>query len=49
MASLAPSAGGHRQSAILTPQQQEVAKVHRALAMRMMHGRMHRGPHGPRR
>lgn len=28
-------------AAILTPQQQDVAKVHRALAARMMHGRMH--------
>ncbi len=33
-------------AAILTPQQQDVAKVHQALAARMMHGRMH---HGPRR
>lgn len=31
-------------AAILTPAQQDVAKVHRALAVRMMHGRMHRGP-----
>ena len=30
-------------AAILTPQQQEVAKVHKALAMRMMHGRKHHG------